>query len=125
MNRPVDPANAEEVKGGSGHVGKCLFSYGPKTVGILAHVPAEHKGKVDAKKWVEEIVKPLGGKVLPGANADKASGEVLGNADKGLFPIKLKDEALQNSIKYLQKIGVFPEGDDSSDEMVFGDDDFP
>merc|ERR1719409_2471682 len=46
--------------------------------------------------------------------------------DKGLYPIKQKDELLQNSIKYLQKIGVFPDGDDDSeDEMVFGDDDFP
>ena len=28
--------------------------------------------------------------------------------------------------RYLQKVGVFPEGDDDSeDDMVFGDDDFP
>ena len=44
---------------------------------------------------------------------------------KGLYPIKLKDAMLQTSIAYLQKIGVFPDKDDSSDEMVFGDDDFP
>ena len=37
----------------------------------------------------------------------------------GLFPIKLKDDALQKSIQYLVKIGVFPDtDDDDSDEMV-------
>merc|ERR1711964_400384 len=126
MDRPIDPANAEEVKGGSGHVGKCLFSYGKDKVGILANVPAELADKVDAKVWMEEIVKPLKGEILDKASSAIAQGEVDGDADKDLYPIKIKDEALQNSIKYLQKIGVFPEGnDEDSDYMVFGDDDFP
>merc|ERR1719473_1536807 len=45
---------------------------------------------------------------------------------KELYPIKMKDELLKKSITFLQEIGVFPDkDDDSDDEMVFGDDDFP
>jgi len=124
MNVPVDPT-AEETKGGSGHVGKCLFSYGPSTVGFVCYVPKEHQKTTKADAWAKEITKAHGGKVVGAATAELTCGEVPGNPDKGLFPIKLKDAMLQTSITYLQKIGVFPDKDDSSDEMVFGDDDFP
>jgi glutathione S-transferase len=124
MNRPVEEG-AEEAKGGSGHVAKALFSYGNTKTGVLCYVPAEHQKTVTAQKWCEQIVKGLGGKVLPGATGELAKGEILGNGDKGLFPIKLKDDALQASIQYLVKIGVFPDKDSDSDEMIFGDDDFP
>jgi len=125
MNRPVKEGE-EEAKGGSGHVAKALFSYGTTKTGVLCYVPQEHQKTVTAEKWCKEIVESLGGKVLPGATAELAKGEIMGNGDKGLFPIKLKDDALQKSIQYLVKIGVFPDkDDDSDDEMIFGDDDFP
>ena len=54
----------------------------------------------------------------------QGTGEIAGDG-KDKFPIKLKDEALQASIKFLIKIGVFPDKDSDSDEMIFGDDDFP
>jgi len=125
MNRPVKEGE-EEAKGGSGHVAKALFSYGSAKTGILCYVPKEHQGTLTADKWCAQIVQALGGKVLPGATAELAKGEIPGNEGKGLFPIKLKDDALQASIQYLVKIGVFPDkDDDSDDEMIFGDDDFP
>jgi glutathione S-transferase len=125
MNRPIPPGE-EEAKGGSGHVGKALFSYGNTKTGVLCYVPEEHQKTLKADKWCQEIVGAMGGKVLPGATAGLAKGEIMGNGDKGLYPIKLKDDALQKSIQYLVKIGVFPDkDDDDSDEMIFGDDDFP
>merc|ERR1719197_1784747 len=79
---------------------------------------------VTAETWCGEIVTELGGKLCEGATAELAKGEITGGEDR--FPIKLKDEALQKSIQFLVKIGVFPDkDDDSEDEMVFGDDDFP
>ena len=76
--------------------------------------------------WAQEILAPMGGELKGKSTETLAKGFVLGNAEKELYPIKMKDELLQNSIKYLQKIGVFPDKDeDSDDEMVFGDDDFP
>merc|ERR1719463_145815 len=105
MNRPVDP-EAEEAKGGAEHVAKALFSYGSEKTGVVCYVPLEHQKTVTAEQWCGEVVGALDG--------------------KDLFPIKLKDEALQASIKFLIKVGVFPDkDDDSEDEMVFGDDDFP
>merc|ERR1719443_794803 len=125
MNRPVDP-EAEEAKGGSEHVAKALFSYGNTKTGVVCYVPEEHQKTLTADKWCSQIVQGLGGKVLPGASAGLAKGEIPGNEAKGKFPIKLKDDALQASIQYLVKIGVFPDkDDDSEDEMIFGDDDFP
>merc|ERR1719375_3118529 len=124
MNKEVDPG-AEEAKGGSGHVAKALFSYGNTKTGVLCYVPADLQKTTKADVWCQKIVSALGGKVLPGATAGLAKGEIMGNEKKGLFPIKLKDEALQKSIQYLVKIGVFPDKDSDSDEMIFGDDDFP
>jgi hypothetical protein len=124
MNKPIDP-EAEEAKGGSGHVAKALFSYGSEKTGVVCYVPEEHQKTVTAEVWCGEIVAGFGGNVLEGATAELAMGEITGDG-KDLFPIKLKDEALQASIKFLVKIGVFPDkDDDDSDEMVFGDDDFP
>jgi glutathione S-transferase len=124
MNTPVEEG-AEETKGGSGHVAKALFSYGSTKTGVVCYVPEEHQKTVTAEKWCMQIVQGLGGKVLPGASKELAKGEIPGNEKKGLFPIKLKDDALQASIQYLVKIGVFPDKDSDSDEMIFGDDDFP
>merc|ERR1719169_206077 len=126
MNVDVDPT-AEETKGGAGHVAKALFSYGKDRVGVVVYVPEELKERVAANTWAQEILNPTGGELKGKATETLAKGFVLGNAEKDLYPIKLKDELLQNSIKYLQRIGVFPDGgdDDSEDEMVFGDDDFP
>jgi hypothetical protein len=123
MNKDVDP-EAEETKGGSGHVAKALFSYGKEKCGVVCYVPLEHQKTLTAETWCGEIVTELGGKVCEGATPELACGEIPGGEDR--FPIKLKDEALQASIKFLVKIGVFPDkDDDSEDEMVFGDDDFP
>jgi glutathione S-transferase len=125
MNMPVDPEQ-EETKGGSAFVAKCLFSYGSKKVGILVYCPPEQEKRSPANAWCKAVVEALGGKMLPGATGLLAKGEILGNEAKGLYPIKIKDEALQKSIQHLQNIGVFGTGDDDSDdEMVFGDDDFP
>jgi hypothetical protein len=124
MNRELDPEQ-EEAKGGSGHVAKALFSYGSEKTGVVCYVPLEHQKTVTAEAWCGEIVGALGGKVLEGATPELAKGEIAGDG-KDTFPIKLKDEALAASIKFLIKIGVFPDkDDDSEDEMVFGDDDFP
>jgi glutathione S-transferase len=124
MNRPVAEGE-EEAKGGSGHVAKALFSYGGAKTGVLCYVPEELKKTCTADKWCQMIVNELGGKVLPGATTGLAKGEIMGDEKKGKFPIKLKDDALQKSIQYLVKIGVFPDKDSDSDEMIFGDDDFP
>jgi hypothetical protein len=37
----------------------------------------------------------------------------------------MKEPSITEGISYLKAKGLFPDKDDDSDEMVFGDDDFP
>ena len=115
-------ASQKEKRGGEKE--KQRFSYGDEKCGIVCYVPLEHQKTLTAEAWCGEIVGELGGTVIEGATPELAKGEIAGDG-KDKFPIKLKDEALQASIKFLIKIGVFPDKDSDSDEMIFGDDDFP
>jgi len=48
------------------------------------------------------------------------------DSDKVLFPLKMKDEAINHAYEFLKSKGLFPDGnDESDDEYVFGDEDFP
>ncbi|KND04406.1 uncharacterized protein SPPG_00136 [Spizellomyces punctatus DAOM BR117] len=122
MNAEVDE-NEEERKGGSGDIGKMIFSTSDERVAIVAYVPESKKDKIDAKAWLEAVVSQYEGKVLSGDNK-LASGEIRANPDKGIFTLKVRDEALTKGVEYLRSKGCFPEAsnDDSDDDVVFGDD---
>jgi len=127
MNANVDPL-AEETKGGSKHVAKCVLSASDKQLAVVCYVPKEKTSKLSAKLWIEELFSKFGaGEVVGEATARKAVGIVLADGDKGRFPIKLRDEGIGFSIAFLKSKGLFPDtaDDDDSEEMVFGDDDFP
>merc|ERR1719428_566365 len=59
MNRPIEEG-MEEVKGGSGHVGKLVFSAGEEALGAVAYVPEEKKDKVNAITWLEKVLESFG-----------------------------------------------------------------
>ncbi|KAJ3007658.1 hypothetical protein HKX48_008999 [Thoreauomyces humboldtii] len=122
MNEPCDDAE-EERKGGAGDIGKMIFSTNDDRVAIVAHVPESKKDKVDAKEWLQYVVEKYEGKVLSGDNL-LASGEIPGNPDKGIFTLKVRDEALTHGIEFLRSKGCFPEAsnDSDDDDVVFGDD---
>ncbi|KAI8590614.1 hypothetical protein HDU88_007754 [Geranomyces variabilis] len=122
MNAPCDDAE-EERKGGAGDIGKMIFSVGEKRVAIVAHVPESQKEKIDAKVWLQNVVEAFDGKVL-GGDSLLAYGEILGNPEKEIFPLKVRDLALPKAIEYLRSKKLFPEAadDSSDDEAVFGDD---
>merc|ERR1719388_492340 len=48
MNAKSDPSE-EERKGGSGHVGKMIFSAGDDKLALLAYVPDEKASEIDAR----------------------------------------------------------------------------
>jgi hypothetical protein len=124
MNAEPDPT-AEERKGGAGHIGKMVFSAGAKSLIMVAYVPADKQPKVNAATWMAEVAKAVGGKMLGEGSAGYALGEAPGNADKSLFPIKMKDAALAEAINFLKERGCFPDlPDDSDDDPAFGDDAF-
>merc|ERR1719482_11276 len=128
MNADIDP-QAEETKGGSKHVAKCVLSSSDKQLAICCYVPKSKTDKLLASAWLDAIFKSFGGygDLLEGSEPRKAVGICKQDGEKGKFPVKMRDEAIGASIAFLRSKGLFPEGndDDDSDEMVFGDDDFP
>eukprot|EP00958_Prasinococcus_capsulatus_P021407 scaffold2910_cov390-Prasinococcus_capsulatus_cf.AAC.22 len=125
-NKPVDPSG-EERRGGSGEVGKMLFSAGVDALAIGGYVPPEKRNKVAVKEWISEVLKAVGtGQVVGEATATECYAVCKLDADKGLFPLKMKDTALQTAINYLRAKGCFPDdnSDDDDDDYAFGDDAF-
>merc|ERR550514_2558968 len=62
MNAESDPTE-EERKGGSGKVGKMIFSAGTEHLAIVAYVPEAKKSELDAGVWLEHITKTFGGQM--------------------------------------------------------------
>merc|ERR1719253_1798023 len=124
MNAKSDPTE-EERKGGSGHIGKMIFSAGVEELAVVAYVPEEKLGEISSKDWLEAVLSSQGGSVVSGAPGT-STGLVKANADKGIFPLKIREPMILEANNFLRAKGLFPDvDDDSDDEMVFGDDDFP
>merc|ERR1712014_283072 len=93
---------------------------------MVAYCPPSKHGVLKADQWMKDILAALGGGEMTFGDAYTAKAVVESNSEKGLFVLKLKDSAITESINYLKGKGLFPDKtDDSDDEMVFGDDDFP
>merc|ERR1712151_533115 len=56
MNAKSDPTE-EERKGGSGHIGKMVFSAGTEQLAVIAYCPEERQEKLDCKAWLETVLK--------------------------------------------------------------------
>lgn len=123
MNQENDPTN-EERKGCSGHIGKMIFSAGADQLGVLAYVPADKQAELDCADWLEKVLGLFGGQVVT-KGKDISSGFVKADGDKNIFPLKIREPMILEANNILRKKGLFPEDNDDSDEMVFGDDDFP
>merc|ERR1719183_3130346 len=127
MNAKSEPSE-EERKGGSGRVGKMLISkdQADSKLALVAYCPPAKHAELEAAKWMTDVLAALGGGEMSFGDAFTAKAEIKNDADKGLFVLKLKDSAITESINYLKGKGLFPDKvDDSDDEYVFGDDDFP
>jgi len=126
MNAKSDPTE-EERKGGSGHIGKMVFSAGTEQLAIVAYVPDEKQSELVCEEWLKKVLSlyPAGSKVITAA-ADYCQGSIATDSDKGVFPLKIREGLILEANNFLRKKGLFPEDNDSDDdEMVFGDDDFP
>merc|ERR1712027_68123 len=55
MNAKSDPAE-EERKGGSGHIGKMVFSAGVEHLAIVAYVPEEKQGELVCEEWISKVL---------------------------------------------------------------------
>merc|ERR1712190_682954 len=122
-NEKADPTE-EERKGGSGHVGKMIFSAGTDQLAVVAYVPEAKQSELSCEEWLKTVLDSQNGAVTTTGKAI-CQGKVLANADKGIFPLKIRESMILEANNFLRKKGLFPEGDSDDDEMVFGDDDFP
>merc|ERR1739844_427719 len=123
MNQKSDPTE-EERKGGSGHIGKMIFSAGTEQLAVVAYVPEEKRGDLDCAEWLKVVLASQSGELKSQAK-DVSTGIVKTNSDKGVFPLKIREPMILEANNFLRKKGLFPEDDSDDDEMVFGDDDFP
>merc|ERR1712070_1176560 len=125
MNAKSDPTE-EERKGGSGHIGKMLFSAGTERLAVAAYVPEDKKGEISPSEWLKKVLDMHGGELCPGATDTYAAGFVKADHNANKFPLKMKEPSITEAISYLKGKGLFPDkDDDSEDDYVFGDDDFP
>merc|ERR1719199_2346076 len=127
MNFKSDPSE-EERKGGSGRIGKMIIStdQANSKLALVAYCPPAKHSELTAADWMKELLVKLGGGDVVFGDAYTAKAVINNDPDKGLFVLKLKDSAISESINFLKSKGLFPDKvDDSDDEFVWGDDDFP
>merc|ERR1712027_118064 len=55
MNAKSDPTE-EERKGGSGHIGKMIFSAGVEQLAIVAYVPEEKQAELVCEEWISKVL---------------------------------------------------------------------
>merc|ERR1712241_1236965 len=55
MNAKSDPTE-EERKGGSGHIGKMVFSAGTDKLAVVAYVPEEKQGELSCEEWLSHVL---------------------------------------------------------------------
>lgn len=123
MNKIVDE-NADDRKGGAGHIAKTILTYTDDQVVFISHVPNERKEKLSCKEWAEFLITSMdSGKIIE-EWADKQGEYCLvtapGNPEKQLFPIKMRDLAINMGYQMLVKRQLVMD-DDSDDEINFAD----
>merc|ERR1712013_605095 len=111
--------------GGSGHVGKMVFSAGADQLAIVAYVPEDKQAALSCEEWLQKVVGMWEGKITA-TGKDYCSGVIPTQSEKNIFPLKIREGLILEANNFLRKLGLFPEDNsDDDDEMVFGDDDFP
>merc|ERR1712080_587092 len=71
MNAKSDPTE-EERKGGSGHIGKMIFSAGTEQLAVVAYVPDEKTKEVSSEDWLAATLALFQGEVLEKSKSQSA-----------------------------------------------------
>merc|ERR1712190_37355 len=92
MNAKSDPTE-EERKGGSGHIGKTIFSAGAEQLAVVAYVPEAKQGELSCEEWLKATLAIFNGEVIS-TSKDLCTGRVKTDGDKGVFPLQQLDAYL-------------------------------
>merc|ERR1712079_493474 len=117
MNAKVDEG-AEERKGGSGHIGKMIFSAGSGQLAVVAYVPEEKQLALSCEEWLKAVLDSQKGEFMKAA-PDVCVGRVKTNADKGVFPLKIREPMILEANNFLRKKGLFPEDNDDDTTTMY------
>lgn len=112
-NTEVDP-EGEERKGGAGALGKLFLSASVQALLFSFHVPAELSELLSLQEWYDEVAAPLGAVILS-RDETHIRAEAKGDASKELFPLKMRDSAVNTSFGLLRKKKLVL--DDEEDEV--------
>lgn len=128
MNAKSDPTE-EERKGGSGKIGKTVWSMAEdNNLCIVSYVPKEEQKSITATEWLEDIKLQVGASKVDmreDSNPMYAMMKIENDGEKNIFCLKMRDYVIQHANAFLRKKGLVPDlDDDDEDEMIFGDDDF-
>ncbi|KAI7836232.1 hypothetical protein COHA_009872 [Chlorella ohadii] len=118
-NAPVDEA-AEERKGGAGDLAKCFLSAGDKQLAMFFHLPkqlAADKG-VTLKEWAAAVLAPVEGHQVVEESEEFLKVVSPLDQEKGRFPLKQRDDAINAGFAWFREKGLIPAGGDSSDDDV-------
>merc|ERR1719476_201898 len=108
MNAKVDEG-AEERKGGSGHIGKMVFSAGIKQLAVVAYVPKEKQAELKCEEWLEKVIMTqAGGKILTSA-PDICTGIIPTDEKKEIFPLKILEPLILEANNFLRGKGLSPQ----------------
>merc|ERR1739848_937341 len=111
--KQVEP-DAEERKGGSGHIGKMLLSAGNTHLALAAYVPTALIPKIKAHEWLAEVASKVGGEIVGCATEGYARAAVKADPENDKFV------ALEAAFSYLKERDCFPEDNDDEDDYCYG-----
>jgi hypothetical protein len=115
-NKAVDEG-ADDRKGGAGELAKCFLSTDDtKHLAMYYHVPKARAETVSLDDWLAAMTVGIPGKVVERSD-EFLKYEAPQNLDKELFPLKMRDQAINQSFAFLKSKKLVPEEEDSDGDM--------
>merc|ERR1712166_798697 len=105
MNEKSDPTE-EERKGGSGAIGKMIFSAGTDQLAVAAYVPKEKQGELECDEWLAAVLALFKGEVII-KDTTLSTGRVKTDGNNNIFPLKIREPMLLEANNFLRKRGLF------------------
>eukprot|EP00930_Biecheleria_cincta_P002637 TRINITY_DN103640_c0_g1_i1.p1 TRINITY_DN103640_c0_g1~~TRINITY_DN103640_c0_g1_i1.p1 ORF type:complete len:313 (-),score=75.97 TRINITY_DN103640_c0_g1_i1:111-1049(-) len=110
-------------RGGSGHIGKMVFSPGAEQTAVLAYVPQQYENEISCEEWLEAALsKQTGGLLMEKKTEMGFCTGIIPVTDE--FPIKVGQTFIEDANNFLRTKGLYYR-DEEEPEAVYGDDDFP
>lgn len=103
-----------------------LFSANKDQLCIVARVAQDVEVPLSCKDWLDEVISALGVALIDYKGDDHQATLVIGACSQtDLYPLKLRDVAVNLAVQVLNKRKLLPYDDDDEEDFIFGDHDFP